>query len=73
LLESAFLRPEISRLLVTVLAYLMIVAGLLWVTMPYLLRDQIYWSTKSAGRWRFLSGVAFIFGAAIVACSVVFY
>ena len=47
LLDAAFLRPETSRLLVTVLAYLMIVAGLIWVTMPYLLRDQINWSTKS--------------------------
>ena len=41
LLEAAFLRPETSRLLVTMLAYLMIVVGLFWVTMPYLLRDQI--------------------------------
>jgi len=26
---------------VTVFAYVLIVAGLFWVTMPYLLRDQI--------------------------------
>src|SRR5260370_41918906 len=41
LLDAAFLRYETSRLLVTVLAYLLIVAGLLWLTIPYLLRDQI--------------------------------
>ena len=56
LLDAAFLRPETSRLLVTVLAYLMIVAGLIWVTMPYLLRDQIQWSARSAERWWLLSG-----------------
>ena len=73
LLDAAFLRPETSRLLVTVLAYLMIVAGLIWVTMPYLLRDQIDWSTKSPARWRFLSGVGFVFGAAILVCAFIAY
>ena len=73
LLDAAFLRPEASRLLVTVLAYLMIVAGLFWVTMPYLLREQIHWSTKTAGRWRLLSGLAFVFGAAILVCAFVAY
>lgn len=73
LLDAAFLRPETSRLLVTVLAYLMIVAGLFWVTMPYLLRDQINWSTNHPGRWRLLSGLCFVFGAAILVCAFVAY
>ncbi|HXA10361.1 MAG TPA: hypothetical protein VNW28_10285 [Chthoniobacterales bacterium] len=73
LLDAAFLRPEMSRLLVTVLAYLMIVAGLFWVTMPYLLRDQIHWSTKTAERWRLVSGLGFALGAVIVACAVFVY
>ena len=54
LLDAAFLRYEPSRLLVTVLAYLLILAGLFWVAIPYLLRDQINWSTRSVFRWRFL-------------------
>ncbi|MGH8092095.1 MAG: hypothetical protein ACREIF_01305 [Chthoniobacterales bacterium] len=73
LLDAAFLRPEMSRLLVTVLAYLMIVLGLFWVTMPYLLRDQIGWRTKHSGRWRLLSGLGFAFGAAILVCAFVAY
>lgn len=73
LLDAAFLRPEMSRLLVTVLAYLMIVAGLFWVTMPYLLRDQISWSAKTTGVWRMVAGVGLIFGLAIVTCAVVAY
>jgi hypothetical protein len=73
LLDAAFLRPEMSRLLVTVLAYLMIVAGLLWVTMPYLLRDQIDWSTRHPSRWRLLSGIGLAFGATILLCAVVAY
>jgi hypothetical protein len=73
LLDAAFLRPEMSRLLVTVLAYIMIVLGLLWVTMPYLLRDQIDWSTKSSGRWRIVAALALVYGAAILACTFVAY
>jgi len=34
LLDAAFLRYESSRLLITVFAYLLIVAGLFWVSIP---------------------------------------
>ena len=47
LLEAAFLRYEPSRLLVTVFAYILIVKGLFWVTMPYLLRDHIDLGSRS--------------------------
>jgi hypothetical protein len=73
LLDAAFFRSETSRLLVTVFAYLLIVAGLFWVTMPYLLRDQINWSARTNGRWRFTHGLAFLYGAAILACAVTRY
>jgi hypothetical protein len=73
LLDAAFFRNESSRLLVTVFAYLLIVAGLFWVTMPYLLRDQISWSTRTSGRWRFTHGLLFLYGAAILACAVTRY
>ena len=66
LLDAAFLRYETSRLLVTVFAYVLVVAGLFWVTMPYLLRDQINWSARSNFRWRFLHGIALLYGAALL-------
>jgi hypothetical protein len=73
MLDAAFLKPETSRLLVTILAYLLIVAGLIWVTMPYLLRDQINWSTRDLARWRLISGLGFAFGAAILVCAFAIY
>ena len=73
LLDAAFFRSETSRLLVTVFAYLLIVAGLFWVTMPYLLRDQINWSARTTGRWRLTHGLALLYGAAILACAVTRY
>jgi hypothetical protein len=66
LLDAAFLRYETSRLLVTVFAYLLILAGLFWVAIPYLLRDQINWSTRSAFRWSCLHFIALIYGCVIL-------
>ncbi|HZE56940.1 MAG TPA: hypothetical protein VE031_03720 [Chthoniobacterales bacterium] len=73
LLDAAFFRSETSRLLVTVFAYILIVAGLFWVTMPYLMRDQINWSARTNGRWRITHGVVFLYGVAILACAVTRY
>ncbi|PYI95079.1 MAG: hypothetical protein DMF00_16610 [Verrucomicrobia bacterium] len=67
LLDAAFLRYESSRLLITVFAYLLIVAGLFWVSIPYVLRDQINWTARSVFRWRCLNAVAFIYGGVILA------
>ncbi len=73
LLEAAFFRYETSRLFVTVFAYLLIVAGLFWVTMPYLLRDQINWSARSNTRWRTVHGIAAVYGLTILACAITQY
>ena len=73
LLNAAFFRTESSRLLVTVFAYLLIVAGLIWVTMPYLLRDQINWSSRRPWRWRLTHILALLYGGAILACAFLRY
>src|SRR3989440_7407059 len=73
LLEAAFFRYETSRLFVTVLAYLLIVAGLFWVTMPYLLRDQINWSARNNMRWRTVHGIAAAYGLTILAFAFIQY
>ena len=52
LLEAAWMRPEVMRLTLVVLAYAAIVAAMFYVGMPYVLRDQIAWLGKSEGRWR---------------------
>jgi hypothetical protein len=67
LLDAAFLRYENSRLLITVFAYILIVAGLFWVAIPYVLRDQINWSTRSVFRWCCLNAIALIYGGVILA------
>jgi len=73
LLESAVLHHETSRLLLVVLAYAWVIAGLFYVGMPYLLRDAIQWVT--AGRNRLKSGAlaGAVYGLALVVCSLVFW
>lgn len=73
LLDAAFFRYETSRLVLTVFAYVIIVLGLVWVTMPYTLRDQISWLSKTAGRWRGWHGLAFVYGAALIALALCRY
>jgi multisubunit Na+/H+ antiporter MnhG subunit len=66
LLDAAFLRYETSRLLVTVFAYFLILAGLFWVAIPYVLRDQINWIARSVSRWRCLHALILIYGGVIL-------
>jgi hypothetical protein len=73
LLDAAFFRYETTRLVLTVFAYVLIVLGLIWVTMPYTLRDQISWLSKTGARWRGFHAFSFIYGAALVALALFYY
>lgn len=72
-LEAAFLHPEKSRLLLVVLAYAWVILGLFWVGMPYLMRDQIQWITKTEGRWSLAVALGTVYGLAILVCAFAFY
>ena len=73
LLEAAFLRYEPSRLLVTVFAYILILKGLFWVTMPYLLRDHIALASRSTAVWVSMNALALLYGATILFCAFTQY
>ena len=66
LLDAAFFRDDPARLVITVFAYLLVIIGIIWVTMPYLMRDYLNWSAQSNGRWRFLHGLVTLYGAAVL-------
>jgi len=73
LLESAMLRNESSRLLLTLLAYLWATAGLFFVGMPYLLRDAIAFASATTLRWRLASLGGLAYGTALALCALVFW
>ena len=70
LLESAILRHEPSRLLLVVLAYAWVIAGLFYVGMPYLLRDAIDWLTADRMRLKIATFAGLLYGFALVVCAV---
>lgn len=70
LLEAAYLRPELSRLLLVLLAYAWILSGLFLVGMPYILRDLIAWVIGQRARFRQAAIAGFVCGLAILACAI---
>jgi hypothetical protein len=73
LLDAAFLRPESSRLLLNVLAYVWATLGIFWVGKPYLLRDELEWVTQSPLRWRLAALGGAIYGAVLVVVALMQY
>lgn len=73
LLDAAFLQLPATRVLLPLLAYVWIVAGMFWVGMPYLLRDQLGWVLASEARWKKLALGGLAYGAAIIVCALAFW
>lgn len=73
MLDIAFLKAPVSRLFLSGLAYIWIVAALFWVGMPFVLRDQISWVSKSQGRWKALALAGVVYGAVILVCAFAFW
>ena len=72
-LHAAFLQPQMSRLLLPVLAYMWIIAGMYFVGMPYLLRDWITWCSDKPVRWRMAALGGAAYGAVMLVAAVLWY
>ena len=73
LLGAAFLRPEQTRLLLVVLAYVWAAAGLFMVGAPYLLRDLIGWVTGKPWRYHAVAWSGIAYGVLLIAVSLLFF
>ena len=72
-LQAAFLQPQTSRLLLPILAYAWIIAGMFFVGMPYLMRDWINWITQNKTRWNLAVFGGAAYGALLVLLALVDY
>jgi len=72
-LASAFLQPQMTRLLLPILAYAWIISGMFFVGMPYLMRDGITWLLAKEGRWNLavFSGIGY--GLALLVLALLTY
>jgi hypothetical protein len=73
MLDAAFFRYEPGRLVLTLFAYVLVVLGLTWVMVPYKLRDQINWFSKTSARWRGINVFGFVYGVALIALALTHY
>lgn len=72
-LSAAFLQPQLSRLLLPMLAYVWIIVGMFFVGMPFLMRDWITWVSEKDGRWKLAVGSGVLYGAALLLAALVAY
>ena len=73
LLEAAFLKDPMSRLLVPIYAYALLTASLFWVGMPYLFRDAVTWVTTGTLRWKVAALAGLGYGVATFACALLYW
>jgi hypothetical protein len=71
LLDAAFLKDPMSRLLIPFWTYGLVIASLFFVGMPYLFRDAVTWAT--AGRWKALSIAGALYGVILIVCAFAFW
>jgi hypothetical protein len=70
LLESALLRTEPDRILLTVLGVGWAIVGLFLVGMPYLLRDALTWVSSNTARWSAAAGGGLLYGIALTITAI---
>jgi len=66
LLEAAFLRPEVTRLFLVALVYVVLGFAMFWVGTPYTLRDQITWLTSAQKRWQAVAVAGLAYGVLLL-------
>jgi len=73
LLEAAFLKEPVTRLLIPIYVYAIATAALFWVGKPYLFRDWVEWATATKARWNGLALAGLAYGVAVVVCALAFW
>lgn len=72
-LTAAFLQPQTSRLLLPILAYVWIIAGMYFIGMPFLMRDGVNWLIAKSQRWNLAVWSGIAYGAVLLAAAILFY
>ena len=72
-LYAAFMQPQTSRLLLPILAYAWIMAGMYFIGMPFLMRDWVNWLLAKPQRWNLAVWSGIGYGAALLLAAILFY
>jgi hypothetical protein len=71
LIEAAFLQPGEGRLFLVAFAYLLAVLGMVWVGMPYLMRDFIDRARSSSTLWSVAALAGIVYGGVLAGYAII--
>lgn len=72
-LTAAYLKEPETRILIPLWWYPVLTAAIFLVPMPYLLRDCLYWLQKRVTLFRLLALAGLAYGAAVLACAILYW
>lgn len=72
-LSAAFLKEPLTRLLIPIWWYPVLIVAILLVPMPYLLRDGLAWLGARLRLWRWLALAGLLYGVALLVCALLFW
>ena len=73
LLDAAFMENMAAKFVITITAYVYIVAGMFFVASPYLLRDMLTWFYRTDRRAKLAAISGVVFGIALLALGILVY
>ncbi len=73
MLSAAAWHPSLWRYAMIVYAYAMIIAGMYYIALPWLLRDHIVWAHRSPGRAKVLAAASLALGVLLVVLACTAY
>ena len=72
-LEAAFLKEPVTRILIPLWWYPVLTAAILWVALPYLLRDWVYALERHPRLFRVLASCGLSYGMVLLICAIFFF
>ncbi|HEX2749105.1 MAG TPA: hypothetical protein VHM91_13955 [Verrucomicrobiales bacterium] len=72
-LDAAFLKATDARVILSILCYVWITLGLFWIGMPYTMRNQIAWVTRTAGRFKGFAAAGLAYGVLLTVIAFTAY
>ncbi len=73
LLNAAYLKEPLTRLLIPVWCYAVIFLSIIWIAKPYLYRDMVNWLCRKSALWAPLCLGGMAYGAAIIVCALLWW
>lgn len=72
-LEAAFLKEPVTRILIPLWWYPVLTVAILWVAMPYLLRDWVDMLERRPRLFRTLALCGLFYGMVLLSCAILFF